>query len=247
MGGKRQVVTPILDARQPASSSKSIPEITVYDIVSDNLHTWEATDENHVHFLLCQLQLLCGSGRQIKKQGRCSRKEIAATWQLHHDKALHIRELLAKHSLLMLLQLSYSSELAPTDLFLFPKIKTALEETALDSLKRFKLHWQWLSTRFQSMNTGLLNLTDVTLEIHTATDDYQQRPTPACHGTPYHNIHASVHWSFSRKLNDIHNVHHFIVAVGVDLYMETWPVGLQSESLDSAINDSKGNRRTFIN
>ena len=63
-----------------------------------------------------------------------TRKEIAATWQLHHDNApshtaLHVREFLAKYSLATLPQPSYSPDLAPADFFLFPRIKTALKGT----------------------------------------------------------------------------------------------------------------------
>ena len=69
-----------------------------------------------------------------------TRKEIAATWQLHHNNApshtaLRIREFLAKYSLATLPQPSYSPDLAPADFFLFLRIKTALKGTRFGTIE----------------------------------------------------------------------------------------------------------------
>jgi histone-lysine N-methyltransferase SETMAR len=69
-----------------------------------------------------------------------TRKENAATWQLHHDNApshsaLCVQEFLAKHSLATLPQPSYSPDLAPADFFLFPRIKTALKGTRFGTIE----------------------------------------------------------------------------------------------------------------
>ena len=99
-----------------------------------------------------------------------TRKEIAATWQLHHDNApihtaLCVREFLPKYNLATLPQTSYILDLAPTDFFLFPRIKTALKGTCFgtteaiqtavtkalnevpvdafqDAYRAWKSHWQ---------------------------------------------------------------------------------------------------------
>ena len=54
------------------------------------------------------------------------------TWILHHDNApthvsLHIRSYLAKHQTSVVPHPPYSPDLAPADLFLFPKFKTTLK------------------------------------------------------------------------------------------------------------------------
>jgi hypothetical protein len=54
------------------------------------------------------------------------------TWMLHHDNALahtsfHIREFLAMHETILILQLPYSPDLASADCFLFPELKSTLE------------------------------------------------------------------------------------------------------------------------
>ena len=68
------------------------------------------------------------------------RKEIAATWVLHHDNApshtaLRVREFLAKYNLVTLPQPAYSPDLAPADFFLFPRIKTALKGHHFDVIE----------------------------------------------------------------------------------------------------------------
>lgn len=74
---------------------------------------------------------------------RC-RKEIAATWQLHHDNApshtaLYVREFLANYSLTMLPQPPYSPDLAPADFFLFPRIKAVLKKTRFENIEAIQI------------------------------------------------------------------------------------------------------------
>ena len=69
-----------------------------------------------------------------------TRKEIAATWRLHHDNApshtaLLVREFLAKHKVATLSQPPYSPDMAPADYFLFPKIKFSMKGTRFASIE----------------------------------------------------------------------------------------------------------------
>jgi transposase len=59
-------------------------------------------------------------------------RKIADTWILHHDNApshtsITGREFLAQNKITTLLHQPYSPDLAPCDLFLFPKLKTHLK------------------------------------------------------------------------------------------------------------------------
>jgi len=77
--------------------------------------------------------------RLRKRVVRC-RKEIVATWQLHHDNtlshtALRVREFLAKHSIATLPQPPYSPDLSPADFFLFPRIKATLKGAHFESIE----------------------------------------------------------------------------------------------------------------
>ena len=65
---------------------------------------------------------------------REKRRELWETrsWLLHHDNAtaynaLGIREFLAQNSIAVLEQSPYSSDLAPCDFFLFPKLEEVIE------------------------------------------------------------------------------------------------------------------------
>lgn len=73
------------------------------------------------------------------------------SWQLYHDNALaHIallvREFLAKNATVIMPQPPYSSDMAPCDFFLFPKLKRILkgrrfaniEEIKTESLEKLK-------------------------------------------------------------------------------------------------------------
>jgi len=69
---------------------------------------------------------------RLRKRVIRVRKDIAATWVLHHDNAashtsLRVREFLAKHNVATLPQPPCSPDLGPADFFLFPRIKTALK------------------------------------------------------------------------------------------------------------------------
>lgn len=77
---------------------------------------------------------------RLRKRVVRTRKEIAATWQLHHDNAPSqtarwVREFLAKHSLATLPQPSYSPDLTLADFFLSPRIKTALKGTRFGTIQ----------------------------------------------------------------------------------------------------------------
>ena len=62
----------------------------------------------------------------------------AKNWQLHHDNApAHsshlIQYFLVKHGIPVLQQLPYSPDMAPCDLWLFPKLKMALKGSRFES------------------------------------------------------------------------------------------------------------------
>lgn len=68
------------------------------------------------------------------------RKDIAATWLLHHDNApshtsLRIREFIAKHNAATFSQPLCSCDLAPDDFVLFPRIKTELKGHHFDEIE----------------------------------------------------------------------------------------------------------------
>jgi histone-lysine N-methyltransferase SETMAR len=59
-------------------------------------------------------------------------KWSSGTWLLHHNNAscnaaLSVREFLAKHSIPVVPHPPYSSDLAPCDFFLFPRLKSTLK------------------------------------------------------------------------------------------------------------------------
>jgi len=62
------------------------------------------------------------------------------TWLLHHDNArahasLLIREFLTKHETTVVPQPPYSSDLAPADFFLFPKLKSSLKDRRFQTVE----------------------------------------------------------------------------------------------------------------
>ena len=59
-----------------------------------------------------------------------------AMLQLTYD--LKIRKFLAKNNIAVLEQSPYSSDLAPCDFFLFPKLKEVIEETHFQDLEAIK-------------------------------------------------------------------------------------------------------------
>lgn len=76
---------------------------------------------------------------RLRKRVVRTRKDISATWQLHHDNApchnaLRVREFLAKHQVPTVPHPPYSPDLAPADFFLFPRIKSALKGTRFSSI-----------------------------------------------------------------------------------------------------------------
>jgi transposase len=69
--------------------------------------------------------------RQIVKEN-LEMRNICAEMILHHDNApahdaLRVREFLAKNSITKMDHPPYSTDLAPCDFWLFPKLKTALK------------------------------------------------------------------------------------------------------------------------
>jgi len=61
------------------------------------------------------------------------------SWVLHHDNApahnaLSVKMFLTKHKITMLEHPPYSPDLAPCDVFLFPKIKSALKGSRFESI-----------------------------------------------------------------------------------------------------------------
>ena len=69
---------------------------------------------------------------RFRNRVRCVRGEIADKWFLHHDNApshtsFAVREFLAQTKITTLPHPPYSPDLAPCNLFLFPKLKTHLK------------------------------------------------------------------------------------------------------------------------
>lgn len=72
------------------------------------------------------------------------RKDIAASYLLHHENALShtclgVREFLAKHNVAPFPQPNYSPDLASGNLFLFPGIKTALKGHHFDNIEAIQV------------------------------------------------------------------------------------------------------------
>jgi len=66
-----------------------------------------------------------------------------ASWILHHDnapahKALSVKRYWAKNNIPVMEHPLYSPDLAPCDIFLFPKIKSALKGTSFESVDAVK-------------------------------------------------------------------------------------------------------------
>jgi len=77
---------------------------------------------------------------RLHEKVRQKRPEISAnnSWILHHDnapahKALSVREFLATKQIALLEHPAYSPDLAPSDFFLFPKIKETLKGRHFDN------------------------------------------------------------------------------------------------------------------
>nr|XP_012143528.1 PREDICTED: putative uncharacterized protein FLJ37770 [Megachile rotundata] len=69
---------------------------------------------------------------RLRLKVRRVRREIANSWMLHHDNApshtsLIVRQILTKHNITTLPQPPYSPDMAPSDFFLFPRIKRSLK------------------------------------------------------------------------------------------------------------------------
>jgi transposase len=67
-------------------------------------------------------------------------------WMLHHDNApahvsLLIREFLFKNETTVVPQPPYSSDLAPVDFFLFPKLKSTLKGRRFESIEGIEVHF----------------------------------------------------------------------------------------------------------
>jgi histone-lysine N-methyltransferase SETMAR len=70
---------------------------------------------------------------RLRKRVQRVRRDIAGDWVLYHDNSpahttLSIREFLAKKNILTLPHPPYSPDLAPCDVYLFPKFKSKLKD-----------------------------------------------------------------------------------------------------------------------
>jgi hypothetical protein len=99
------------------------------------------------------------------KTGQRVRKDIASDWVLHHDKApahtaLSIREFLAKKNIPTLPHPPYSSDLAPCDFYLFPKLKSKLKNSSFSDCNRWAKNTRrkWFPVLLQSMERTLETL-----------------------------------------------------------------------------------------
>jgi len=78
---------------------------------------------------------------RLREKVRWKRPELFAnsSWILHHDNApahtaLSVREFLATKQITVLEHSAYSPDLAPSDIFLFPKIKEILKGRHFDDI-----------------------------------------------------------------------------------------------------------------
>jgi len=83
-----------------------------------------------------------GQLKRLREKVRWKRPEIFAinSWILHHDKALahmalSVRQFLAAKQITVLEHPAYSPDLAPSDFFLFPKIKEILKGRHSDDIR----------------------------------------------------------------------------------------------------------------
>ena len=83
-----------------------------------------------------------GQLKRLREKVRWKRPEIFAinSWILHHNNApahtaLSLREFLATKQITVLEHPAYSPDLAPSDSFLFPKIKEILEGRHFDDIR----------------------------------------------------------------------------------------------------------------
>jgi transposase len=93
-----------------------------------------------VRVIVEELNMNRETARQIVKENLETRK-ISAKMILHNDNApahdvLRVREFLAKNSITKMDHPPYSSDLAPCDFWLFPKLKTALKEQRFADIQR---------------------------------------------------------------------------------------------------------------
>jgi hypothetical protein len=86
---------------------------------------------------VCYLEVL----KRLREKVRRKRPECFAnkSWILHHDNApahtaLSVREFLATKQIIVLEHPAYSPDLAPSDFFLFPKIKEILKGRHFETL-----------------------------------------------------------------------------------------------------------------
>ena len=86
---------------------------------------------NHVYYL----EVL----KRLREKVRRKRPELSAnkSWILHHDnalahKALSVREFLATKRITVLEHPAYSPDLAPNNVFIFPKIKEIMKGRHFD-------------------------------------------------------------------------------------------------------------------
>jgi histone-lysine N-methyltransferase SETMAR len=85
--------------------------------------------------------LLFGNTEKLREKFRRKRPELLVnnSCSLHHDnapvhRALSVREFLATKQITVLEHPAYSPDLAPSDLFLFPKIKEILKGRHFDDI-----------------------------------------------------------------------------------------------------------------
>ena len=72
-------------------------------------------------------------------------------WILHHDNAPYVKQFLANKNITVLKHPPYSPDLAPCNLYLFPKIKSVLKETHFVSVENWKQEQWRSSTALQNM------------------------------------------------------------------------------------------------
>ena len=85
--------------------------------------------------------------KRLREKVRQKQPELFASnsWILHHDNApahtaLSVREFLATKQITMLEHPAYSPDLAPSDFFLFPKIKEILKGRHFDDIDDIRIN-----------------------------------------------------------------------------------------------------------
>jgi len=125
-------------------------------------------------------EFYCNVLRRMREDIRRKRTELwrEGNWLLRDDnapshRALVTREFLAHNSIITLPHPPYSPDLAPSDFFLFPKMKLQLRVAALTEWRRSRWNRRMFLVRFENRTSSTLsssgNGAGIDVSLHKAT------------------------------------------------------------------------------